>query len=124
MDSVAENGDTAADSAIIGDKKENLEYLLSSGAPVGKNSLRHATRTWTGVDILTILVNHGALLDDVDEDGDNAVDGAIRTSSIRCNKKDQVEYLSYVLVLMGFLTLPNLVTSTVKTICLVSEHSV
>ena len=103
LDSVDEDGDTAVNWAIIHHKMDNLEYLLSLGVPVGKRALHHATNAWTGVDILTILVNHGALLDDVDEDGDNAVDGAIRTSSIRCNKKDQVEYLSYVLVLMEFL---------------------
>ena len=63
LDGVDQFGNTAVECAILGRKKENLEYLLNLGAPIGKNSLFFAV----DVDILMILVNHGAALDGVDE---------------------------------------------------------
>ena len=108
LDSVNEYGDVDIDSALTHYKKNNLEYLLSVGAPIGKNSLSYAAE-YGGVDILTILMNHGANLDCVDEDGNTAV-----KSAIRATKKDNLEYLNYVLILMEFPTLQELVTYKTK----------
>ena len=76
LDSVSWCDRTAVDYAIIGGKKDNMEYLLNLGAPIGRYSLCVAAE-YTDVDILTILVNHGAALDGVNDDGHTVVECAI-----------------------------------------------
>ena len=73
-------------SAVVCEKKNNLEYLLSLGAPIGYSLFDAALLC--GVDILTILVDHGAALDGVDEYGNTAVECAILGK-----KKGNMEYL-------------------------------
>ena len=87
LDGVCNYGATAVECAIIGRKKENVEYLLSLGSPAGKNSLFHAA-LFTDVSVLTILVNHGVALDGVNRDGDTAVERALLAG-----KKKNAEYL-------------------------------
>ena len=87
LDSVTKRDRTAVECAIDGDKKKNVEYLLNLGAPIGKNSLFVAAK-YRSVNILTILVNHGAALDGVDKDGDTVVECALLGG-----RKENAEYL-------------------------------
>ena len=87
LDGVNRDGYTAMECAVRGKKKNNVEYLLSLGAPVGDSLFVTAARIYA-IKFLTIFVNHGIALDGVNSDGDTAVECAIRGK-----KKGNLEYL-------------------------------
>ena len=80
-------GELAVSSSVRSMFSRAAECLLSLGAPIGKTFFLQAAQ-YCDVDMLTILVLHGAVLDCVDESGKTAVELAIRG-----RKPKNVEYL-------------------------------
>lgn len=87
LDVVDRNGSTAVDLAVQSRSLKTTEYLLSLGAPIGKTCFLQAAE-YCDVDMLLVLVQHGAILDCVDKWGNTAVEGAIRNQKVK-----NVEYL-------------------------------